>query len=226
MAVKRKKTKRGFLLIFLGLLMIGGACGLTAYNMWDSNRAGEASGEALEALSAEMEDYQEELEEWKAEHDMLDDDVPLSITHALLGNDENLAMPGMKVDGHIYIGIVSIPALRVEHPVMGDWDMAWLKTAPCRYSGSYYHDNMVVMAHNYQSHFGPIQAAAPGMDVYFRNVEGLIYHYIVANVEILQPTAVEDMITADDWDLTLFTCTPGGGARCAVRCTRVEDSGL
>ena len=31
------------------------------------------------------------------------------------------------------------------------------------------------------------------------------------------------MITASDedaWDLTLFTCTTGGRARCAVRCTR------
>ena len=28
----------------------------------------------------------------------------------------------------------------------------------------------------------------------------------------------------DDWDLTLFTCTTGGSARCAVRCTRVETA--
>ena len=36
-------------------------------------------------------------------------------------------------------------------------------------------------------------------------------------------TDIDKMITATDedaWDLTLFTCTTGGRARCAVRCTR------
>ena len=36
-------------------------------------------------------------------------------------------------------------------------------------------------------------------------------------------TDIDKMITASDedaWDLTLFTCTTGGRARCAVRCTR------
>ena len=39
----------------------------------------------------------------------------------------------------------------------------------------------------------------------------------------MQPTQIEKMITAtdeNDWDLTLFTCTTGGNARCAVRCVR------
>jgi hypothetical protein len=26
-----------------------------------------------------------------------------------------------------------------------------------------------------------------------------------------------------DWDLTLFTCFPGGATRCAVRCARVKS---
>ena len=43
-------------------------------------------------------------------------------------------------------------------------------------------------------------------------------------METVQPTQIEKMTekTADsaDWDLTLFTCTTGGSARCAVRCVR------
>ena len=45
----------------------------------------------------------------------------------------------------------------------------------------------------------------------------------MSNVETIQPTDIDKMITASDedaWDLTLFTCTTGGRARCAVRCTR------
>ena len=46
-------------------------------------------------------------------------------------------------------------------------------------------------------------------------------------METLQPTQIEEMVgkaDGDDWDLTLFTCTTGGSARCAVRCTRVETA--
>ena len=102
MAERRKKKKRGGLFLLLGLLMIGGALGLTAYNKWDSDRAGKASEDALETLNDEMEDYHEEIEEWKEENGVEDEEIPLDITHALLGQDENLAMPGMEVDGYIY----------------------------------------------------------------------------------------------------------------------------
>ena len=40
-----------------------------------------------------------------------------------------------------------------------------------------------------------------------------------AFLEILQPTAVEEM-TSGDYDLTLFTCTYGGATRFTVRCLR------
>ena len=43
-------------------------------------------------------------------------------------------------------------------------------------------------------------------------------------MENLQPTQIEKMTEktedSDNWDLTLFTCTTGGRARCAVRCVR------
>lgn len=38
---------------------------------------------------------------------------------------------------------------------------------------------------------------------------------------ILEPTQIEDLINkqnTDDWDLTLFTCTSSGAARCVIRC--------
>ena len=59
--------------------------------------------------------------------------------------------------------------------------------------------------------------------MYFTTVKGKTYHYQVSNREIVKPTALEEMITGDDWDLTLFTCTIGGQARCAVRCELVDD---
>ena len=61
----------------------------------------------------------------------------------------------------------------------------------------------------------------PNSEVLFTNVDGEVFRYRVVSVETLAPTQVEDMTrSSDKWDLTLFTCTPGGGSRCTVRCVR------
>ena len=39
--------------------------------------------------------------------------------------------------------------------------------------------------------------------------------------ETLEPTD-EEAMTTGDWDLTLFTCTPGGQTRVTVRFQRVD----
>ena len=49
--------------------------------------------------------------------------------------------------------------------------------------------------------------------------------YEIEETEELLPDQVEAMITKtekDTWDLTLFTCTASGQARCAVRCRRID----
>ena len=92
------------------------------------------------------------------------------------------------------------------------------------HSGSTYADNMVVCAHNYAKHFSPIKWLTEGAQVYFTDMDGMRWTYEVSYVENLQPTQIEEMTEkteeSDEWDLTLFTCTTGGSARCAVRCVR------
>ena len=58
-----------------------------------------------------------------------------------------------------------------------------------------------------------------GAEILFTDVSGATTRYTVAELEILQPTAVEEM-TSGDYDLTLFTCTYGGATRFTVRCLR------
>ena len=121
----------------------------------------------------------------------------------------------------------------VSLPVMNEWDYTRLKISPCRFTGSYYSDDLVICAHNYMRHLGPLLQIGIGEDIYFTSVDGLTIHYIVTNRETVEPTAVEQMIenTSNsetsllDWDLTLFTCNLGGQTRCAVRCSRAADGG-
>jgi LPXTG-site transpeptidase (sortase) family protein len=127
-----------------------------------------------------------------------------------------------QIDGNWYIGVVTIPLLDVELPVAGTYVYDQLRYTPCRYAGSYLTDNMIVAAHNYNSHFGRINQLSTGDLVDFTDLSGTVYHYAVLQTEILPSTAVEEM-EQGDWDLTLFTCTLSGTSRVTVRCVRIEE---
>ena len=209
-----KKTK-GNLLITLGILLIAAAVGLAGYNLWDASRAQKAAGEITGQLISEIES---KVEDGKTAAPYIDPNTP---------------MPVEVIDGYEYIGVLEIPSEGLSLPVMKEWDYTRLKISPCRFTGSYYSDDLVICAHNYMRHLGPLLQIGIGEDIYFTSVDGLTIHYIVTTRETVEPTAVEQMIENSsnsetsllDWDLTLFTCNLGGQTRCAVRCSRAADGG-
>lgn len=131
-------------------------------------------------------------------------------------------MTEVEIDGYAYVGYLSIPAINLEVPVMGEWDYTRLKIAPCRYAGSAGTGNLVICAHNYTRHFGPIRNLVSGDLVYFTDMDGVIWKYEVVLADLLSSAEVEDM-TAGDYDLTLFTCTYSGQSRVTMRCKRMDN---
>jgi sortase A len=133
-----------------------------------------------------------------------------------------MEMPIVTIDGMDYIGVLTIPTLNLELPILSEWSYPNLKKSPCRYTGSAYLDNFILLGHNYTTHFGRIKRLNPGDRLKFTDAVGNEFWYEVVDQEILKPTMVEDM-QAGDWDLTLFTCTLGGRTRVTVRCDRVSE---
>ena len=132
-----------------------------------------------------------------------------------------IEMPSICIDGNDYIGILDIPALELSLPVMSQWSYDNLKTAPCRYSGTVYKNNLVIAAHNYARHFGKLPSLAYGDDIYFTDTEGNVFHYVVSELETLQPHAV-DYMESNNPGLSLFTCTIGGEKRLTIRALTSE----
>ena len=209
------RNTKGNLLITLGILLIAAAAGLAGYNLWDAGRAQKAAEEITGQL---ISDIESKVEDGKTAAPYVDPNTP---------------MPVEMIDGYEYIGVLEIPSEGLSLPVMNEWDYTRLKISPCRFTGTYYSDDLVICAHNYMRHLGPLLQIGIGEDIYFTSVDGLTIHYIVTNRETVEPTAVEQMIenTSNsetsllDWDLTLFTCNLGGQTRCAVRCSRAADGG-
>ena len=126
-------------------------------------------------------------------------------------------MTETEIDGYAYIGYLSIPKLELVLPIMADWDYTRLRIAPCRYTGSVRGEDLVLMAHNYASHFGGLSKLVEGDSIIFTDMDGVTTTYAVVAQDVLNPYAVEEM-TSGDFDLTLFTCTYGGKSRVTVYC--------
>ena len=100
-------------------------------------------------------------------------------------------MPVVMLDGYEYVGYVEIPVLGLKLPVMSEWDYSRLKLAPCRQFGSSRTDDLVIAAHNYESHFGHLKDLSAGDTVTFTDMEGIVNNYCVEKIETLNPNEVD-----------------------------------
>ena len=132
-----------------------------------------------------------------------------------------MEMPIVEVEGHGYIGTLCIPDLGLELPVMSEWSYPKLKIAPCRFTGSAYQDDLIIVAHNYVTHLRNIKTLPAGAEVTFTDMAGNVFCYALAEIEILKPDQVEELM-GTDYPLTLVTCTIGGRSRVTVYCDRAE----
>ena len=195
----------------MGAALLGAALFLLHRNQREDAAAQAAAVDVLPQLVQQMQ------ENTAREPEITDDDLLIPVE---LLEPEQLEMTEVEIDGHAYIGYLSIPKLELELPILSSWSYPKLQIAPCRYYGSLRGEDLVLMAHNYNSHFGRISQLEILDTLSFTTMDGKQITYQVVGKDILDPTAVEEM-TNGDFDLTLFTCTYGGRSRVTVYCDRL-----
>ena len=224
------KNRKGNLLMTLGLVLILAALALVGYNQWDASRAQQESDDALMALEQIRIQRQMESQQTAAPPvvtaTMMPTDTPATdapITDAPTGKlyerVPGIEMPGEKVNGHEYIGTLSIPSLGLKVPVQRNWSYENLSVSPCRYSGSAYAGNLAIIAHTY--HFGKLSSLALDATVTFTDMENNVFRYVVREKNTISPNDANE-IAHSGYDLTLVTCTISGTKRVAVYCERVK----
>lgn len=208
-----RNKRRGTVCILCGVLLIAAAMALTGYNLWDEGRAARTASQALTQIQRELPPVQTPAAP----------DVPAETTaEAAIPNyilNPEMAMPEQTIDDLSYIGVLEIPALELTLPIISRWSDDNAKSAPCRYAGSAYTNDMVIAGHNYRSHFANLKSVPEGSSVYFTDMDGNRFEYKVVLVETLHATDVEEMLSGG-WDLSLFTCTMSGQYRATIRCER------
>lgn len=181
----------------VGAVLILSALLLFAYNRYEDYLAGQEA----ESLLSEVESAIESAE-----------------TEPSLAPE----LPVKKLDGYDYVGYIEISTLEIKLPVMADWDYNRLQISPCRQLGSSRTDDLVIAAHNYSKHFGRLKTLNKGDFVIFTDMEGIVNNYSVEKIDTVNPYDVDTVLNSD-YDLVLYTCTPGGRTRVTVFCNRAEE---
>ena len=185
--------KSGVILISLGAVLILAALLLFLHNRSEDRRAGQEAESLLEDAR--------------------------SAISANAAPEEPQEEPVEEIT-YDYAGVIAIPDLSLELPVIDQWNYDRLKAAPCRQSGAAPDGDLVIAAHNYKSHFGYLDRLPPGASVIVTDMEGTVYRYAVEEIRRLEPEDAEDVssVFSSEYPLVLYTCTPGGKARVAVFC--------
>jgi len=190
---------RGKKLILIGCLFIILSISLVMYNKYEDDKAGIKSKEVYNKI-------QETFKE----------DTELS-----LEEDFSTEMKKINIVGNNYIGIITIPTLNLQLPIISDWDYNKMKISPCRYYGSLLTDDLVICAHAYNNLFGNIKKLKQKDKLIFTDINQKNYLYEVELIDVLSPSDVTLMIESE-FDLTLYTCTDDNLNRVTVRLNRLN----
>lgn len=193
-----KKQKQGMLLLAAGVLLVLAGLAIHIAQQRQDAMAGQTAALLLQQLDQKT--------------------LPVETPEDPQAQDQprDPELPEKKYMGYSLIGSISVPSVDVRLPVLDDWSEDKLKVAPCRYSGSISGGDMIIMGHNYRSHFTPLQKVKVGAEVEFENAIGRVFRYRVAKIEYLHRTEGEQL--PSEYPLTIFTCTPGGLERIVIRC--------
>jgi len=126
------------------------------------------------------------------------------------------------------IGILEIPEINQELPIIGKWSYDLLKISICRYKGPDPNEkgNLVLIGHNYKSgaHFGDLSELSEGSEIFLTNAKtGERVRYEVYQIKSIAPDAFSALKSyRGTAGLTLMTCRNNGTNRLLVRCEQKE----
>jgi len=194
---------KGRILMFAGGVFVLAALVLTLYNVHLENTAKRFSAEVLSLIDSE-------------DISVNENNLPDYMVNPYMD------MPIKKIEGKDFVGIISIPAIDMNLPVMAECDSDNLKASPCVYKGTPYKNDLIIAGHDYKTHFGPINDLDQGDIITFMDMDGNVFDYEVMYTEIIDEKDI-DAMNNGEWDLTLFTCTYSGTTRITVRC-KISDN--
>lgn len=225
------KSRRGILLLTLGIVMVAASVGLHYLQLRQDQLAGQSSAILLEELSREI---VPDIPSYRPAESDTTEEVVVAPTQPSSAETPAVSVPAVEessepaeveevpyrtLSGYDVMGVLKVPSVYVELPILSNWSDSLLNVAPCRYSGSLETGNLILMGHNYKSHLQPLGNVRVGDSVEFTDANGAVHRFRVAMVEEILGSTPEKL--ASEHPLILFTCTFSRHSRIVVRCEAV-----
>jgi len=225
-----KKKKKLFKIEFI--LSVFLLCVLSTYGIYaeyDRNKSEEVAREILGTIN-----FQEATETIVEESIIIILNSPEMQAYSVTTETEvELDVPeeqtSVASDGTEYytIGVVKIPAIGVDYPILSTTTTELLKISACKLWGPKPNEvgNFCVVAHNYRNNkfFSKVPTLQNGAEIMITDLTGRTITYEVYDKYIVSPsdTACTSQMTDGKKEVTLITCTSDNKERVVVKAREV-----
>lgn len=216
--LKRKKKVFRFE-FFLSVFLLCILSSYAIYAEYDRNKSEEVSKEILGSI-----EYQDTTE-------VVEEEVTIVVLNAIPREnievaqtqveqtEQQLDTPEQQLlttsDGTVYstIGVINIPSINVNYPILSTYSDELLKIAPCKFHGPNVNavGNLCIAGHNYKNDkfFSKVPRLEAGDIIEITDLGGKTIQYEVYNKFIVNPDELEctSQLTNGRREITLITCT-------------------
>lgn len=243
----RKKKKLFKVEFILSVFLL---CLLTSYAIYaeyDRNKSEEVSKEILQGIEFKesskvveeevevtvviLNAIPEESEEIIEENERKDKQYTIT---ELIQREEEIEVPEEQKlianDGTVYytIGIINIPSINVNYPILSTYTDELLKTAPCKFHGANPNKvgNLCIAGHNYKNDkfFSKAPTLEYGDIIEITDLTGTTLQYAVYDKYVVNPDELgcTSQLTDGNREITLITCTNDNKQRHIIKAREIK----
>ena len=224
-----KKKKKVFKFeFFLSVFLLCILSSYAIYAEYDRNRSEQVSKEILEGIEFEdgTEIIEEEVtvvilnaipeEEVVSQTQIIETEVPVDVPQ----EQKSVASDGTE---YYTIGVINIPSINVNYPILSTYSDALLKIAPCKFHGPNPNEigNLCIAGHNYKNDkfFSKVPKLKNGDIIEITDLGGNTIEYEVYDKFIVNPDELEctSQLTNGKKEITLITCTNDNQRRYIIK---------
>lgn len=214
-----KKKKKAFKFeFFLSVFLLCVLSSYAIYAEYDRNKSEEVSKEILQEISFQDTTKLVDEEVIVVRLNAIPEEKNVTTTQ-VVQIEQKIEVPDEQKltasDGTIYytIGVISIPSINVNYPILSTYTDELLKIAPCRFHGPNPNEvgNLCIAGHNYKNSkfFSKVPNLQLGDKIEITDLSGRMLTYTVYDKFIVNPDELEctSQLTNGNKEITLITCT-------------------
>lgn len=214
-----KKKKKAFKFeFFLSVFLLCVLSSYAIYAEYDRNKSEEVSKEILQEISFQDTTKLVDEEVIVVRLNAIPEEKNVTTTQ-VVQIEQKIEVPDEQKltasDGTIYytIGVINIPSIDVNYPILSTYTDELLKIAPCRFHGPNPNEvgNLCIAGHNYKNSkfFSKVPNLQLGDKIEITDLSGRMLTYTVYDKFIVNPDELEctSQLTNGNKEITLITCT-------------------